>query len=119
MAGGTASKDDLQDWHDKLGETLDQLTTPALAGPRGSEEVRVDQATLYRRLHVLTTQEEPQKEWIELESQQLDRLVELGENNLLHLKSVQHRSSGSTKTSKRSARRSRARPGPKRPANGS
>ena len=89
MASGTASKGDLEDWHDKLGETLDQLKQTRQSLAHRLEEVRVDQATLYRRLHVLTEQDEPQKEWIELESQQLERLVELGETNLLHLKSVQ------------------------------
>ena len=89
LANGRASKEQVADWHEQLAEMKASLSQAERSLSLRLEEIRVDQASLYRRVHLNAAEDAPFKRWLDLKVEQLERLADLVETCILHLKSNQ------------------------------
>ena len=86
LAKGTTASDSLRQWHERLKQALDGLTTSEGSLVRRLDEIRIDQDSLYDRKADSDDKTAALKPWLDLQSKQLDQLADTCEASLLHLR---------------------------------
>jgi potassium efflux system protein len=85
LAGGKLSPNAISQWRDEVTDTMNQRQSLQRLRTLRLQELRTDQAMLYRRVHLDAAENERLRPWLERQTAQLQRLIELYETSLLQL----------------------------------
>lgn len=89
VVNGRAKADELPDWRERIGEFLTQLRQSEHSLALRLDELRLDQATLFRRASELAESSSASRRWVDFESDQLRRLSDVCEMGIIQLKAGQ------------------------------
>ncbi len=89
LSTGKPSRQELIEWHTEVAAAIEQRSQVLHSRTMRLQDLHVDQSSLFRRVHVDAAEDKPLRPWIESQTRQLQRLVEVYESSLVQLQTGQ------------------------------